>query len=143
MPEVIGRQRYLVADSLANLTHIVDQRLDADLGELNAGEGVHDIAPLQRARRRRHRALDALQQADADVHLEEFEAGVHALFEALTHGRAVGYRVGVAVDQHLVAEFAAGQLICRYGRMLCRPDQIAPSRCRRRRRPAARDSRTA
>ena len=42
-------------------------------------------APLERARRRRNRALDPLQQADADIHLEELETVVHAPFEPLAH----------------------------------------------------------
>ena len=113
LPEVIGRQRYLVADDRARLPRILHQTLDADIGELDAGERVHDITPLQRARRGRYRAFDAVQQADADVHLQELEAGLHPPFQPLAHRLPVGDRVGIAVNQDLVAEFAAGQLISR------------------------------
>ena len=85
--------------------------VDANIGELDAGEWVHEIAPLQRAGGRRYRAFDTVQQADADIHLEEFEAVVHAALEALAHFSAVGDRVGIAINQHFVAEFAAGQLV--------------------------------
>ena len=111
MPEVIGRQRDFVADDIAYLAHVFNQVVDANIGELDAGEGVHDIMPLQCAGRRRNRAPDTLQQADADIHLEEFEAVVHAALEALAHFPAIRDRVGIAIDQHFVAELAAGQLI--------------------------------
>ena len=75
---------------------------------------MHDRLSFQRAGRCRYRAFDAFEQADADVHLEELEAGVHALLEALSHDCAIGDGVGIAIDQHFVAELTARQLIGRY-----------------------------
>ena len=58
--------------------------------------------------------FDAFEQADADIHLEELEAIVHALFEPLAHDVPIGDRIGIAIDQRFIAELTARQLISRH-----------------------------
>ena len=67
--------------------------------------------PFEHARRRGYCALYLLEQADPDIHLQELEAVFHAPLQPLAHDRAIRHRVGIAIDQHLVAEFPASQLI--------------------------------
>ena len=59
------------------------------------------------------RAGLVLDQADADIHLQEGKAMFHALLERVAHLGAVGLaaHVGIAVDADFVAELAAQHLV--------------------------------
>ena len=108
---MIGRQRDLVADDIADLPDVFHQGLNAEIGELNAAQGMHDMPREIPLRRRGDRAIDAFEQADADIHLEKLETIIHAALEPFAHLPTIEHGIGIAVYQRLVAELAASQLI--------------------------------
>ena len=138
--DVVDGERNLHADHLADLGDVLLQQVEALVGEVQAGEGMEDVvhvvdgvagAPVldrldraaagvdavafERAGRRDHRARDIGDLHQPEIHLEEGEAEVHALLEALAGlGAARHRRVGVAIDAHLVAELAAEHLVDRH-----------------------------
>ena len=151
MPEVVDRQRHLIADDLSDLFHIVFEKVKSLFGQMNAGEGVgggDDVIAFLRAHHVRcdraalhiedvrgiglhvvdeaergvDRARLVKKQPDAEIHFEERKAHVHALFERKPHvvSRMFAVHVGVAIDPHAVAEFAAEQLIERHTVCLAR-----------------------
>ena len=101
---------------VADVVHVVDGVAGAPLfeGLDRAAAGVDAVA-FERAGRGHDRAGDIRDLHQAQVHLEEGEAELHALLEALAGlGAARHARVGVAIDAHLVAEPAAEHLVDRH-----------------------------
>ena len=148
---MIHRQRHLIADFVANLRHILLEHIKPLLRHVNARERMRRrhqlIAALvahhvprhraalhvqyvrgvflhvvQKAQRRGQRARLVHQKADAQIHLEERKAALHALFERPAHvaARVAALDVRIAVDADLIAEFAAQQLIQRHAVRLAR-----------------------
>src|SRR5574344_404010 len=135
--EMVDRKRNLPADLRANIRHVLLKMVETRLGDVYASEAVrgveeivrlaahdarivravgrlHDVFHLplvvEEAERRDERVLDVHQKLDAEVHLEEGEAHLHAFDERLAHvaSAALGVRVAVAADA--VAPLAAEQL---------------------------------
>ena len=88
--EVVGGQRDLVADLLAHLRHVLAEQVDAAVGDLQAGERVHHAVGVEHPRRCDHAVAAAGEQADAEVHLQEAEAHLHALLQPAAHLAAAG-----------------------------------------------------
>src|SRR5574344_129296 len=135
--EMVDRERDLPADLRADVRHVLLEIVEAGFGDVDAGEAVrgveevvrlaahdaridravgrlHDVLHLplvvEEAERRDERVLDVHQKLDAEVHLEEGEAHLHAFDERLAHvaSAALGVRVAVAADA--VAPFSAEKL---------------------------------
>ena len=109
MAEVVGGQRHLVADLLAHLPHVLAEQVDAPVGDLQTGERMHHAVGVEHPRRRDDAVAPAGEQVDAEVHLQEAEAHLHALLQPSAHLAAAGRGGGVAVAQDAVAEPASGQ----------------------------------
>ena len=60
MPEVIRSQGDLIADNIAHDRHVLNERIDAFVRELDAGKRVHDLRGFQHAGRMGHRAGQCL-----------------------------------------------------------------------------------
>ena len=141
--EVVGGQRDLVADLLADLGHVLGQQGHPLVGELDPGEGGHrgryrsqsvSGGPAQRAG-------DVAEQVDSEVHLQEGEA-LHPFLELLgelllSSPTACRHRGGRGRGTCRPASGRRGR------HRPCRPGPTGPSRRRRRRRPAGRGARTA
>ena len=138
--EVIDGQRNFRADLGAHFGHVLVEEVEALFGKMQARERVHDVLRivarieraalvgilgraaagmvaerLDRAGWSHHRTRNVGDLHQAEVHLEEGEAEVHALLEALAHrgaARAIG--IGIAIDPHLIAELAAQHLVDRH-----------------------------
>ena len=114
MAEVVDGEGYLVPDFGPHIGYVLAEPVDAAIGDLNACEGVHNVAPGPHAGRGDHRVVDPIQQADTHVHLEKAEAGLHPLPQAPPHHLAVRFARRIAVAEDAIAELASRQLIGRH-----------------------------
>ena len=120
MTEVIDGQWHLITNFVAHGGDIVTENANADIGDLNAGELVHNLVGLQHAWRRDDCAGDITQQANPNIHFQEFKALLHAVLETAPHLCAILNGGGVRVAEHFVPKFAAGQLVGRHAISLTR-----------------------
>ena len=151
MAEVVDREGDIIADNVADFLHVVLKVIKTLFGDLDAGEGVRggdyliallvlhhvrgDTAALRvedmggvllHVVNEAERGVDGAglvkQQADAEVHLEEGEAHVHALLERKTHvvPGVLAVNIGIGIDAYLVAVLAAEHLVKRHAVCLTR-----------------------
>ena len=144
MPEMIDRKRHFVTDHVAHLLHVVFKIIKPLFRDMYARSIVRNrenliiFAEHQRfidaarlmangfhivlleifhhAERRVERAGFVVQKLDAEIHFQKRETLRHALFQGVAHvcTRVLAVYVGIAVNAHLVAPFAAEQLIHRH-----------------------------
>ena len=112
--EMVRCQRDLVPDDAARRLHVLAHHVNALIGDVYMGEGMHHISDLQHPLGIGERAGDILAQVNAQVHLQEGEAPLHPVLQPLAHLRGITALRRIAVDTDAVAELAARQLIARH-----------------------------
>jgi hypothetical protein len=122
VPVVIGGQRHLHADDLADGAHPVGEPGDALVGDFDAGEWVHDagVLPDVHPGRHRERAGDASEQADSEILLQVGNPRVHAGLQSRRLLLRIGCLRRVRVEPHVIAELAAQHLPARHAPRLAR-----------------------
>src|SRR5262249_25972948 len=96
---------------IADFGNIVNQDINTLLRNLDAGERVHDVTSLDHLWRRNDRSWDAFEQANPYIHLEEFEAALHAFLEQIAHLRTIRHGGGIDIATHAVTELPPRQHI--------------------------------
>src|SRR5262249_7523290 len=113
MAKMVGGERHLVADGLADGRDILDHAIDRPVSELDSGEGMggHPVARPVETEWGRDQSPLAFEQLDSDVHLEkrvsEVEPGLHAprVLGAVARQRGIGIEpdpLAMTAAEHLV-----------------------------------------